>query len=166
MKKITLFLFVAFSSLKIFAQPLITEKNIYNPSANAAADITAAVKEAKAQKKHVLIQAGGNWCHWCLEFNRFCKADPQIDSLLQSDYIIYHLNYSTENKNKDILAKYGFPQRFGFPVFIILDENGNEIHIQDSEYLEHNASYAKDKVMGFLSAWNYRATDPASYEKW
>lgn len=161
MRTILLF-FILLASIQLPAQTI--EKNIYNPSANAVQDVADAIKKATIEKKHVFLQIGGNWCPWCLEFNRFCKADPQIDSLMKADYIVYHLNYSKENKNEALLAKYGFPQRFGFPVFIILDEKGNRLHTQNSAYLEKGNSYAKDKVLKFFEQWNYRATDPVTYK--
>ena len=151
----------AFNLITANAQPAAVA--LYHPAANAQADIAEAVKQAKAQHRQVLIQAGGNWCSWCIEFNRFCHADPQIDSMLRSDYIVYHLNYSPENKNLPILAKYGFPQRFGFPVFLVLDENGNRLHTQNSSYLEQGKSYNKNKVMEFFSNWNRKALDPSGY---
>ena len=137
---------------------------IYNPDANAQSDIAAAIKEAKTENKHVLLQAGGNWCSWCIEFNRFVHADSSLDSLLNKCFVCYHLNYSTENENKAVFAKYGFPQRFGFPVFIVLDANGNRIHTQNSEYLEQGKSYNKQKVMEFLLNWTPQALDPALYK--
>jgi thioredoxin-related protein len=138
------------------------ETKIYNPYADAAKEINEAKKKAKAEKKNILIQAGGNWCGWCIEFNHFCKTDPQIDSILKADYIIYHLNYSPENKNEALMAKYGYPQRFGFPVFLILDENGTRLHTQNSAYLEQGRSYSKQKVMEFLEQWNRKSVTPAT----
>ena len=150
-------------SLSVLAQQ--EAKKLYDPQANATADIAAAVKKAAAENKHVLLQAGGNWCSWCIEFARFSKADKQIDSILGSSFVWYHLNYSKENKNEELLAKYGFPQRFGFPVFIILNARGERIHTQSSEYLEDGKkSYDQKKVMGFLSAWTPNALDPKTYQ--
>ena len=140
-----------------------TQTSLYNPAANAEKDIAAAIKKAKAENKNVFIQAGGNWCRWCIEFNRFTHLDAQIDSLLRADFVVYHLNYSPENKNLSILAKYKFPQRFGFPVFLVLDENGNHIHTQNSAYLEQGNSYNKGKVIEFLKHWNHAAVDPSNY---
>lgn len=137
---------------------------IYNPYANAQSDIAEAIKKAKAEKKHVLIQAGGNWCGWCIEFNRFTHADRQIDSLLRADFIVYHLNYSPEEKNSAILARYKFPQRFGFPVFLVLDEHGNLLHTQNSAYLEQGKSYNKGKVLEFLTHWNRVSLSSAIYK--
>jgi thioredoxin-related protein len=145
-----------------FAQTTLPK--IYDPSANAENDIAAAVKKAGSENKHVLLLAGGNWCSWCIEFNRFTHADSSIDSLLNKCFVSYHLNYSLENKNNAIFAKYGYPQRFGFPVFIILDANGNRIHTQNSEYLEQGRSYNKQKVYEFLLQWTPQALNGALYK--
>jgi thioredoxin-related protein len=160
--KLLIILFTSFFTTGAVAQT--SAAKLYNPSANASQEIADAVKKAKASKKHVLIQAGGNWCGWCLEFNRFTTTDTEIDSLIKTNYIIYHLNYSPENPNKAVFAKYGYPQRFGFPVFLILDENGNRIHTQNSSYLEQGRSYNKKKVIEFLKHWNKEAVDPRVYK--
>ena len=139
-------------------------RKIYNPSANAAKDIAAAVEQAKAEHKHVLLQGGGNWCSWCIEFNRLAHADGEIDSLLKKYFVVYHLNYSLDNKNSEVFKKYGYPQRFGFPVFIILDANGNRIHTQNSEYLEQGKSYNKQKVYEFLLNWTPQALEAVLYK--
>ena len=140
------------------------ENKLYHPDANAEKDIAAAVKKAKQQNKFVLLQGGGNWCSWCIEFARFCKADPKIDSVLNAGFIWYHLNWSKENENKKIFAKYGYPQRFGYPVFIILNGKGERINTQNSEYLEDGKkSYNREKVIAFLEMWSPKALDPASY---
>jgi len=137
---------------------------LYHPDADAEKDIAAAIKQAKAENKYVLIQGGGNWCGWCIEFARFCKADAKIDSVINAGFVWYHLNYSKENENKKIFAKYGYPQRFGFPVFIILNEKGERIHTQNSVYLEDGKkSYTREKVQEFLEMWAPRALNPKMY---
>jgi thioredoxin-related protein len=153
---------VMLSAVNIFAQ----EKILYNPAANAATDIAAAVKRAAAENKFVVLQAGGNWCRWCIEFANFCKADPQIDSTLKSSFVWYDLNYSKENTNDALFAKYGFPQRFGFPVFIILDGKGQRLHTQNSEYLEDGKkSYDRKKVLNFFEQWSPKALAPKTYSQ-
>jgi thioredoxin-related protein len=128
---------------------------LYHPEANASKELAYAVANAKNEGKYVLIQAGGNWCKWCVEFHRFCNTDIQLDSLIKRNFVWYHLNYSKENKNDAVFKQYRFPQRFGFPVFVILNENGEMIHTQNSAYLEDGkSSYDKEKVMSFLSSWS------------
>ncbi|HMC99722.1 MAG TPA: thioredoxin family protein, partial [Ferruginibacter sp.] len=140
------------------------EAKLYHPENNAEKDISAAVKKAKQENKFVLLQGGGNWCSWCIEFARFCKADPKIDSLLNENFVWYHLNWSKENKNEKTFARYGYPQRFGYPVFIILNGKGERLNTQNSEYLEDGKkSYDRKKVIEFLEAWTPKALDPKSY---
>ena len=159
MKKILVILICLFS-YTAYAQ----ETKLYNPSADAEKDIAAAVKKANAENKYVLLQGGGNWCSWCIEFARFCKADPAIDSVMKSAFVWYHLNYSKENENKKVFAKYGYPQRFGYPVFIILNGKGERINTQNSEYLEDGRkSYNAEKVKAFLEMWSPRALNPKMY---
>jgi thioredoxin-related protein len=159
---------ISFLSLLFFliaALSFTQEKKLYNPAADASADIAAAVKNAAKENKFVLLQGGGNWCSWCIEFARFCKADPQLDSAINSSFVWYHLNFSKENENKPVFAKYGYPQRFGFPVFIVLNAKGERIHTQNSEYLEDGKkSYNKDKVLSFFLQWSQQALDPAQYK--
>ena len=162
MKKTILLITLSLSILSLMAQ----KPTIYHPEANATADIEAAIQKAKAEHKYVLLQGGGNWCKWCIEFHSVCTTDKHLDSLINENFVWYHLNYSKENKNLDILKQYDYPQRFGFPVFIILNENGERIHTQNSEYLEDgDKSYDKKKVAEFLKAWSPSALDPKRYEK-
>lgn len=159
---LTIFIFIL--SISKASAAFTDTAHLYNPAANAAADIAKAVAQAKKEHKFVFIQAGGNWCSWCLRFNKFTTEDPQIDSLIKANFIVYHLNWSKENYNEKIFAQYGFPQRFGFPVFIVLDENGAQIHTQNSGYLEQDKGYNKQKVMGFFTDWSPAALDPKNYK--
>ncbi len=148
--------------LFVFAQ----EKKLYDPLANAEKDIQEAVKKAAAENKMVLLQGGGNWCGWCIEFARLAKADKKIDSILRSDFVWYHLNFSKENKNEALFAKYGYAQRFGFPVLIVVNAKGQRVHTQNSEYLEDGKkSYDVQKVIHFLEQWNSKALSPQTYAK-
>ena len=106
--------------------------SLYKPDEKAETEITRAVSDAKKSGKHVLIQIGGNWCIWCARFHEFVTKDAQLDSLMNANYVVYHLNYSKENNNAKLLTKYNFPQRFGFPVFLILDGEGKLLHTQNS----------------------------------
>jgi thioredoxin-related protein len=137
--------------------------NIYNAAENADQGIRQAIETASRSNKHVLIQIGGNWCSWCARFHKITTEDRQIDSLIRSSYVVYHLNYSKENKNQDVLAKYSYPQRFGFPVFLILDGAGKLLHTQNSAYLEQDKGYSREKILDFLNGWTKNALDPERY---
>lgn len=155
--------------LFVFAIDLCTAQTdkpkLYDPTANAESQITDALALAKSTKRHVLIQVGGNWCSWCLKLHKLMRTDARIDSILKKDYIVVHLNYSKENKNLDVLKRHGFPQRFGFPVLLILDSNGNRLHTQDSGLLESGDHHDPEKVFTFLRNWSSHALDPSLYKE-
>ncbi len=161
MKAIFLF-FILFPAFFVNAQDKIT---IYNPEADARKELSDAVKVAKEQQKHVLIQVGGNWCPWCIRLHGVFESEARIDSILKSDYVFILVNYSKENKNEAVMADLDYPQRFGFPVLLVLDQEGRRLHTQNTAYLEKDKGYDTDKLIGFLLDWNEKALDPKSYLK-
>ena len=163
MKKISLLLLVILFYLLPSAQDM-SKFNLYKPLEKAEKALEEVVEKAKEEKKHVLVQIGGNWCVWCARFNDFTTTDMALDSAIKKNYLVYHLNYSKENKNGELLKRYKFPQRFGFPVFLILDGKGNLLHTQSSWYLESGKGYDKEKVMAFFNDWSPGAFDPAQYK--
>lgn len=160
-KHFFLFLFMLICSGS-FSQDMKNFK-LYKPGENAEKAIQAKLLQADAEGKHVFIQVGGNWCVWCARFHEFATRDRGVDSLLKKYYVVYHLNSSKEDRNEKILARFGFPQRFGYPVFLILDGKGNLVHTQNSVYLEEGSGYSREKVMEFLNHWSPAALDPARY---
>lgn len=135
-----------------------TLPKLYKPQENAEARLTHLVKKAQKEHKNIILQGGGNWCIWCLRFDDFWRSNPEIKKIVDDNYLYYHLNYSPENKNEKLFAKFGNPgQKYGYPVFIVLDENGNQIHTQDSAVLEDGKSYSAEKVKDFFEKWKPKA---------
>ncbi|MCO5285621.1 MAG: thioredoxin family protein [Chitinophagaceae bacterium] len=157
---------IIFSTVLLLATTILSAQEkptVYNPAADAKKEIATAVAKAKAENKNVFLQIGGNWCIWCLYFNNLTTQDAELKSYMEQNYNVVHVNYSEENKNLDVLASLDYPQRFGFPVFVILDQNGKRIHTQNSEYLEEGKGHSKKKVMQFLQQWSPSALDPSKY---
>lgn len=148
-----------------FASTAQTKAKIYHPEANAEAELQAALQKADAAGKHVLIQVGGNWCSWCLLFHDLVQKNDTLNTYMAANYEVVHLNYSPENKNEATLARLDYPQRFGFPVFVILDGKGKRLHTQNSAYLEEGKAHSSKAVLGFLQDWSPAAVSPKTYKK-
>ena len=161
MKILSITVLLLITSSILFAQKI----EIYNPAADAKAEIEAAIGKAENEHKHVFIQIGGNWCSWCLRFHRFVEDDTEIKNYVQENFVVVEVNYDQKNRNEEVLEGLGFPQRFGFPVFVILNEKGERIHTQNSAYLEKESGYDRDRVLQFYKQWSPAAVDPVSYRK-
>ena len=149
MKKIALLLFALSLCFNLSAQKL------YDENENAKEKIDTAIKQAQKENKHILIQMGGNWCKWCLRFDEFVKNNNEISKVLEENYIVLHINYN--KKDIETLERLEHPERFGFPVIIILDENGKRLHTQNSYYLEEGESYHAKKVLSCFKDWTPKA---------
>lgn len=161
-KKIFIFLFAAIVSMAANAQAL---KKVYNEEINPMEQIDKAIAEAKESGKFVICQVGGNWCPWCLRFADFIANDSTISEIIDQNFVYIHVNYNPkrsegEEKTKlaaQMLKRLNSPARFGFPVFVVLDDEGNVIHIQDSSFLEEGKGYNKEKVVRFMKNWTPKA---------
>lgn len=126
----------------------------YNPQEDAEAKLQELLDIAKKEHKNIMIQAGGNWCIWCLRFDRFWRTTPEVKKIVDENYLYYHLNMSPENRNEKLFTEFGNPgEKYGYPVFIVLDENGKLLHTQGSGVLEEGKSYNVQKVKDFFNAW-------------
>lgn len=155
------FLFIGFlfNSIDATAQTnnAVSEKKSlekpYNPTDNAQQKIDALLKQAKKEKKNVILQAGGNWCSWCLLFNDFIKTNTKVKKELQSNFLYYHLNFSKENKNEAVFKKYApNGDKLGYPFFIVLNSNAKVLKVQESGSLEEGKGYNEAKVLNFLKS--------------
>lgn len=161
MKNILLTGFLCLFAILTFSQE---KKLLYVPTIDGMKQLDEAVAKAKLENKHVLVQVGGNWCPWCIKFNKFCIETPKIDSVLKSGFVVIHLNYSRENRNYSALERLGYPQRFAFPVFVVLNSKGERLHTQDSGLLEKDKGYDTLKVVTFLKNWIPDALNPLLYK--
>ncbi|MBQ9177844.1 MAG: thioredoxin family protein [Prevotella sp.] len=140
-------------------------KKVYNEDINPLQQISEAVERAKAEGKFVVCQVGGNWCVWCLRFANFIENDSTISRIIDDNFVYIHTDYtpsrSAGEKNiqlgKALMQRLNNPARFGFPVFVVLDENGNVLHIQDSSFLEEGKGYDREKVLRFFRNWTPKA---------
>jgi thioredoxin-related protein len=174
MKKILILLSAVFISTVAFSQVKNEPVHIYNPEADAKIEIKNAIAKASKDNKHVFVQVGGNWCTWCIAFHNLVERDTTLKNYLNNNYETVLLNYSKENKNLDVLESLGNPQRFGFPVFLVLDKLGKVLHIENSAYLETSeldekgktkVGHDSKKVIAFLQNWTVKATDPETYKE-
>ncbi len=162
MKKILtiVVLAVALFSMAAHAQEQTALKKVYNENINPLEQIDQAVAQAQTEGKFVICQVGGNWCPWCLRFADFITNDSTINSVIEQNFVYIHANYHPRKAGevgKALMKRLNNAGRFGFPVLVVLDEQGNVLHIQDSGLLEEGKGYNQKKVLSFFQNWTPKA---------
>ena len=155
-------LLAVFFALTAEAQGL---KKVYDEKIDPIGQIDQAVAKAKTEGKFVVCQVGGNWCPWCLRFADFITNDAAVSKVIADNFVYAHVNYNprkTEGEAKArqaaaLMKRLDNCGRFGFPVFVVLDEDGKVIHIQDSSFLEEGQGYSQEKVLRFFRNWTPQA---------
>jgi thioredoxin-related protein len=165
-----LFLILFTFHFSLFTSQGQTMSKPYNETQDLRADLKKATQVAQKENKHVLVQFGGNWCPWCLRFHALVNGTPQLDSLMKENYVYLLLNVPKEKDKRDydLFREFDYPNRFGYPVFVILDKSGKRLNTVDSDSFEHPdpavKGYDTAKVARFLTMWTPRALDPALYK--
>lgn len=140
-------------------------KHVYNEDINPLEQIDQALLKANSEGKFVVCQVGGNWCIWCLRFASFMSNDADISQLVKDNFEFIHVNYNPRKSGGPekaqqaaaLMKRLDNCGRFGYPVFVVLDDKGRVIHIQDSSFLEENQGYSKEKVLRFFKNWTPKA---------
>ena len=163
MRKVLVVLLTILFSLSANAQTGL--KKVYNEDINPIEQIDQAIVKAKSEGKFVICQVGGNWCPWCLRFADFITNDTAISKVIDENFEYIHVNYNPrksvgetqQQQAAALMKRLNNCGRFGFPVFVVLDEDGKVIHIQDSSFLEEGQGYNQEKVLRFFKNWTPKA---------
>lgn len=163
MKKTVILLSVVFFTLLANAQTAL--KKVYDENVQPIEQIDQAVTKASSEGKFVVCQVGGNWCPWCLRFADFITNDTTISRIIDENFVYIHVNYNPRRSESEakaqqaalLMKRLNNCGRFGFPVLVVLDEDGSVIHIQDSSFLEEGRGYNQEKVLRFFRNWTPKA---------
>jgi len=147
-------LLTAISAAQFKRVPLQAPANpnpqLYKADANATQDIRRALAAAVKQHKNVLLDFGGNWCIDChvLE-NAFHQ--PRIAPLLNSNYLVVHVDVGRYDKNLDLVKKYHVNLEKGVPSLAVVDALGKVLYATGDFERAHMMS--EDDVIQFLGKW-------------
>lgn len=123
----------------------------FDPKRDPERDLAAAVAQAKAERKRVLVDVGGEWCSWCHLMDRFFAQDAEARALRDANYVWVKINYSPENRNAQFLSRW--PKSAGYPHLLVLDASGKLLHSQDTSELESGKGYSRERFRAFLERW-------------
>ena len=151
-RKLTLrvFLFLAIASLSIAAYA--AERQIYPAPEQAKADLAAGLKSAAATHKRIILDFGGNWCGDCHVLDIYFHNAQNLP-ILESNFVLVHINIGRMDENLDIAEKYGIPVTLGVPALAVLSENGKLLYGQRGGEFKSMRRMESSEVTRFLVQW-------------
>jgi thiol:disulfide interchange protein len=127
-------------------------RDIYPDPSQAKADVAAALKSAAAAHKRVIIDFGGNWCGDCQVLDIYFH-NPENRPILESNYVLVHVNIGHMDENLDIAQHYGVPLNRGVPALAVLSDQGKLLYSQKSGEFEAMRRMQASSVTSFLVQW-------------
>jgi len=132
--------------------PNPASRKIYPDPSQANIDLAAALKTAASAHKRILLDFGGDWCPDCVVLDRYFH-DPANRSILESNFVLVHVNIGHMDANLEIASEYKVPLEKGVPALAVLDEQGKLLYSQKSGEFEAMRRMDPSEVTRFLVQW-------------
>ena len=126
----------------------------YNESADAMAEVNAALARAQESDKRVLIDLGGNWCAWCRLLAGVMEL-PKMAPFMAEHFELVTIDVSSASgkidRNLEVPARFGVEEIGGVPWMIVLAPDGTVLH---SSYEVTDESHEEPQDMAdWLASW-------------
>jgi thiol:disulfide interchange protein len=130
----------------------ILNKHLYSETADAQADIAAALQRARAENKRVILDFGGNWCVDCQVLDIYMHQIPNAE-LLAKNFVVVHVDIGHMDHNVDVAERYNIPLKKGVPALAVLDADGKLLYAQQNREFEKMRNVQPGDVTDFLNRW-------------
>jgi thioredoxin 1 len=143
-----------------FSQAAKKDKDIYNESADARAEIKEALQKAATEHKRVIVVFGANWCYDCHVLDKAFHSS-ELAPILAANYEVVHVDIGKGDKNQDLMTKYDVPMKRGIPGLAVLDPDGTLVYSQKNGEFENARALAPADFLSFLNKWKPGAQSQA-----
>ncbi len=132
--------------------------DIFEPGADAEVQIDAALGQAKAEGKRVLLMFGTNWSVWSRRLHDVFESDPVLMRHLSRDFVWVKIDVNRRKDpqmNRFTDGRLGTPTRMGIPALVLLDMTGETLAKQDTGELEVPGAetYDRKKLVALFTRW-------------
>lgn len=121
----------------------------YDESADAKAQIAAALHEAAVAKEPVLLIFGANWCKDCRALDQTLKSGRNAE--LMGKFKVVKVDVGNFDHNLDVTAAYGNPTRKGIPSAVILSSDDKVLFMTRAGELADARSMSDDGIYEFFT---------------
>ena len=129
--------------------------SIYAADADAHQEIQEALKRATAEKKHVLLVFGANWCYDCHVLDRALHEDP-AGKIVRESFLLVHVDIGEGEKNAELTRTYRIPVEKGVPAVAVLNSDGKLLYSSGDGEFESARRMMKRDLVAFLRRWQQK----------
>lgn len=129
------------------------EARAYSATADATADVDAALARASANGKRVLLVLGANWCHDSRALAGWLET-PRFAALTAESYEVVFVDVGVpqtgEGRNLDIARRFGLVELPGTPALLVLTADGKALNLDTAASWRNAASRSEDAIFAEL----------------
>jgi Thioredoxin-like len=124
----------------------------FDPSADGALSISAALSTAKREHKHVLVEFGANQCDSCSLLNAAFTQDAEISATVKKAFVFVLVDIDS---NQKLATRYlQNEMRDRVPFLALLNKEGKVLKRQRTDELGAGSKLDVGKVKEFLQQWS------------
>ena len=126
----------------------------YDEKADATAGVDAARRKARAGRKLLLIDLGGNWCGDCRVLAATIEQ-TELKRFVDAHYVVVAVDIGRFDKNLQIPARYGLRDRLkGVPSLLVVDPKTDKLlNAGDTANLSDARHMNPQGLADYLARW-------------
>jgi thioredoxin 1 len=121
----------------------------YDEKADAHADLTRALTQAKTDNKKVLAVFGANWCKDCRELDKALHGKSA--ALIDGKFVVVKIDVGNFDKNTDLAKDYGNPIKKGIPAAVVLTPDNKVVYATRGGELADARSMGETGIYDFFN---------------
>lgn len=121
----------------------------YDESADAKAQVRAAVAQSKADHRPVLVVFGANWCPDCRALDVAMKNGRNAE-LIAKEFRVVKVDVGRFDKNVDVAAAYDVPLKKGIPAVAIVSPDNRALYATKAGELADARGMSEDGIYQFF----------------
>ncbi|MFT5330878.1 MAG: thioredoxin-like negative regulator of GroEL [Parasphingorhabdus sp.] len=125
------------------------EARPFEESADATAQVDAALARAQLNEKRVILVMGANWCHDSRGLAGWF-AQPRFAAMLEAKYELVYVDVGHKDRNIDIARRFGLKAIKGTPTVLVLSAQGALLNRQSAPKWRDAASREHDDIFAYF----------------
>ncbi|WP_417494181.1 thioredoxin family protein [Maricaulis sp.] len=145
-------------ALFLIAPVAIAEEHAPSPSPfdqnySAMEQVDAALEEARAADKRLLLVFGANWCHDSRGLAGHFQ-DPELAATLRDHYVTRFIDVGWRDQNQDVIRRFGVAALYATPMVMIIDPADETLLNRDQrEAWGTAASTPVEEARAYFARW-------------